>query len=173
MSYERPTRSPILTLCETFGLTTQERLDRRINQQRLEEILNNEQTAIHTMDESNNNYGEFLFVTVSRPVTGERQCVTFFGLGFHEYRERWLTDEWFWYQAHAFPAVLEQIISKEETLAALRSRLDSITPYCEDDVQTGRGALFEMLADLTDEDGAWAEMQDMDELNGWLTDGLS
>jgi len=29
--------------------------------------------------------------------------------------------------------------------------------------------LFELLADLTDEDGALAEMEDLDDLNDWLS----
>ena len=34
--------------------------------------------------------------------------------------------------------------------------------------QTDRGRIFEMLADLMDEDGALAEMEDLDMLGIWL-----
>jgi hypothetical protein len=34
---------------------------------RFKEILDDEQTIIHSAHESSNNYGDFLFVTVSRP----------------------------------------------------------------------------------------------------------
>lgn len=30
--------------------------------------------------------------------------------------------------------------------------------------------MFEILADLTDEDGALAEMEDLDDLSDWLSD---
>jgi hypothetical protein len=36
------------------------------------------------------------------------------------------------------------------------------------DTQTERGRLFEILADITDEDGALAEMEDLESLDNWL-----
>ena len=78
---------------EIFGFTEQERLAWRVDQDRFDEILNDEQTIIHKIQLSSNNYGEFLFVTTSRPSDQGRIAMTFFGLGYHEQRERWLTDE--------------------------------------------------------------------------------
>ena len=37
------------------------------------------------------------------------------------------------------------------------------------DTQTERGRIFEILADLTDEDSALAEMEDLESLNLWLS----
>ena len=93
-------------------------------------------------------------------------------LPYHDYRERWLTDEWFWHRAHPFPSVIERTIPGEETLEIIQQRLESISSYAGQDDQTGRGRLFEMLADLTDEDGAWAELQDLGDLADWLGDEL-
>jgi len=39
-------------------------------------------------------------------------------------------------------------------------------------MQTDRGRMFEMLADLTDDDGALAEIEDMDDVSGFLEDGF-
>ena len=50
-----------------------------------------------------------------------------------------------------------------------RVRLNSILPYIKEDVQSIRGRLFVVLADLTDEDGALAEMEDLDSYTNWLS----
>ena len=52
---------------EIFGMNQQEVLYGRINNERLSEILTDNQTIIHKIQESSNNYGKFQFVTTSRP----------------------------------------------------------------------------------------------------------
>jgi hypothetical protein len=167
MSHERPTQPAQPRPYELFGFTKEECLDGNVNQERFHEIIKDEQTAIHSVEESCNNYGEFLFVTISRPTPQRRICMTFYGLGFHEYRERWLTDEWFWHQTPAFPDVVETTTPKGEADDLIKERLESISPFVKPDTQSARGRLFEMLADLTDEDGAYAELQDLGDLLNW------
>ena len=135
---------------------------------RFKEILSNEDTIIHTAHESSNNYGEFLFVTVSRPAGQQRIFMTFYGLGYHEQRERWITKEWFWYQAEPYHDVLEKKVTKKEAHELLKQRLEEIAPYVGRYTQSERGKLFEILADITDEDGALAEMEDLESLDNWL-----
>ena len=153
---------------EIFGLTEKEHLYWRVNQERFKNILDDGQTMIHKIMESNNNFGEFLFVTTSRPGDNGRIAMTFYGLGYHEYRERWLTDEWFWYQAEFQPEMLEKQINKTEAEKLIQQRRDQIAPEIPLHGQTDRGQFFEMLADLTDEDGALAEMEDLDALGIFL-----
>ncbi len=162
-----------------FEFTEREKLFERVSEARFKELLEDERTAIHRVELSANNYGEFLFVTlsqpeaVSQPVGERKSVVTMFGLGYHEYRERWLTEEWFWYEAFSHSELLEQTMTKEEVEEILRERREEISPYLADRVQSRRGKLFEMLADLTDDDGAIAEMEDLgDDLADWLADGL-
>jgi hypothetical protein len=143
-----------------------------MNQERFSELLEDEQTTVHSAEESENNYGEFLFVTASRLGTGQRICMTFYGLGFHEYRERWFTDEWFWYQTPSFREVIVHIVPKEEAQAIIQQRLESISPYVKSGTQSARGRLFEMLANLTDEDGAYAELQELGSLSDCLEEGI-
>ena len=81
-------------------------------------------------------------------------------LPYHEYRERWFTDEWNWYQANTFPDLMQEKVEKEESEELLKQRLEDIRPNICPDTQTERGRLFEILADLTDEDGAYADMMD-------------
>ena len=67
---------------EIYGLTENERLYWRLSTERFEEILGDKSTLIHTIKESSNNYGEFLFVTTSRPGDQGRISMTFYGLGY-------------------------------------------------------------------------------------------
>jgi|SRR5690554_731736 len=110
MSHERPAPSPRPGPGTEFGFTEREQLFDRVSHDRLISFLDDETTAVHRVQESSNSYGEFLFVTVSRPGATRKLCVTFFGLGFHEHRERWVIDEWYWYHANVFPDTFEQQI---------------------------------------------------------------
>ena len=42
--------------------------------------------------------------------------------------------------------------------------------YMDQDTQSERGKLFEILADITDEYGALAEMEDLESLDSWIFD---
>ena len=94
--------------------------------------------------------------------------MTFFGLGYHEQRERWITDEWYYYQTTIHPHMVRQRVTQEEAEEVLKQRLESISPYLHEDTQTQRGQAFEILADLTDEDSALADMEDLDDLPNWF-----
>jgi len=149
---------------ELFGFTEQEKLRWRVDGKRFEEILADENTKVHTITESSNTFGEFIFVTTSRPRNQGRICMTFYGYGFHEYRERWLINEWFWYQATAHTDLLREQIPKDDAQEKLQGHWENIKPHIRLDTQTERGRLFEMLADLTDDDGALAEFDDLENL---------
>jgi hypothetical protein len=153
---------------EIFGFNEQERLSWRVSRERFDEIVDDDRTIIHTIQPSSNDFGEFLFVTTSRPGAKERVAMTFYGLGYHEHRERWITEEWFWYQSEPFPSAIEQQIDKEEAKEKIRQRLESIIHDRDQATQSHRGKVFELLADLTDEDGALAEMEDFESLEDWL-----
>jgi hypothetical protein len=168
MSPERSLQPAPRRPYEVFGLAEEERLSWRVNQERFQEILDDSATLIHKIKESSNNYGEFLFVTTSRQGDQGRVFMTFYGYGYHEYRERWITDEWFWYQANPLQDLLSQRIEKEEAQELLQERVERIQPDIRPDTQTERGKLFELLADLTDEDGALAELEDIEHLADWL-----
>jgi hypothetical protein len=153
---------------EVLGLSEREQISGRINQERFDEILNARDTIIHAIKPSSNHYGEFLFVTLSRLGDQGRIYATFYGLGFHEYRERWITAEWFWYQTMGNPDLQREQIPIDEAQAKIQGHREEIWPEVRLDMQTERGRLFEMLANLTDDDGALAEMEDMDQLLTWL-----
>ena len=99
MSIDQHEPSRRMTPAEAFGLTENERLWDRVSHTRLLELLSDPKTTVHSLEESHNNYGEYLFVTLSRQGANKRIFMTFYGLGFHEYRERWIADEWYWYES--------------------------------------------------------------------------
>ena len=173
MTHERSSNPAQRKPYEMFGLTEQEFLSWRVNQERFKEIIQDEETIIHSIEPSSNNYGEFLFVTTSRVGDRGRIFLTFFGLGYHEYRERWLSDEWFWYQTEPKPGLMRHILSRDEAEKQLEIRFSDIRPHIKSDTQTDRGRLFEILADLTDEDGALAELQDLGDLTDLINDHFS
>lgn len=144
-----------------FTFTEREQLYYRISHERFRTMFDDKTTTIHRIEVSYNSYGEFLFVTASQETEHGRQPITFYGLGFHDYRGRWISKEWFWYKANAHPATTTRIVPKAEAQEALNQRLEEITPYVTEDQQTRRDQLFELLADLTDDDGALAEMDDL------------
>ncbi len=153
-----------------FGFTYDEDLYDRMSGERFAEILGDESTTIHEIVTSYNNYGEFLFVTTSRPDDQQRRVVTFYGLGFHEHRERWYTDEWHWYAANNLPRLDEQVVEKEHAIELIARRRAEIEAYVGTVDQSPHAKLFEMLADLTDEDGAYTELEDLGGLADWLFD---
>jgi hypothetical protein len=145
-----------------FGFSEREQLWDRVSDTRLRAILRDEATHIHALSLDTNTFGEFLFVSVSRPGETHRVHVTFFGLGFHEGRDRWLTDEWFWYEGSARSQTLEQQrLSWEAAELVLNDRQAFVQGSAQQHRQSARGEVFDILADLTDEDGAWAEMDEL------------
>ena len=168
MSSKQETRLPRPSPAKEFGFSETEELFDRVNHKRLLEFLEDETTKVHRVEFSSNNYGEFMFVTVSRPGLERRIWVSFYGLGYHEGRERWLVDEWFWYQANPLPKSQATEIIRQEALERLEERHQEVSGYSDEPTQTSRGRLFEMLADLTDEDGAYTELEDLGDLADWL-----
>ena len=157
---------------EPFAFTENEKLWERVSHERLKTLLGDEQTTIHNAELTSNMYGEFIFVTVSRPEQEKQQVWTMYGLGYHEHRERWYTEEWAFYRAHPFPETLEKRLGTEDVDELLQTRQEEIAPYAATATQSARGKLFEMLAELTDDDGAIAEMDDMGDVWDDLADGL-
>jgi len=146
---------------EVFDITEAEVACWRVTDEKLREILANPNTTTHTIKMDTNTFGEFFFLTASRGKGQQRVCMTFYGLGFHEYRERWITEEWFWHQAPTDSVSLTEKLSFEKVQSKLTERLDEITPKVSKNKQTDLGRMFDCLADTTDDDAALAEMQDL------------
>lgn len=148
---------------ENFEFTHNEALFNQLHHDRFLALVNAPETTILQATLSTNLYGEFLFITLRyAPKRQPTQVLTFYGLGFHDQRERWITDSWSWYQAHEHePGIL---LTKAEVLRLIAERQSEIKSVIGESKQSKRAQFFEMLADLTDEDGALAEMEDLEAL---------
>jgi hypothetical protein len=142
-----------------FGFTERERLYDRIGDKRFQALLTDEQTSIHEVQLSTNSFGEFLFVTLSRPSGQSREGATFYSLGFHEYRERWIADVWSWYKTSR--NLSEATFSKEEAMQLISERRAEVASHLTEPHQSERAKLYEILAGLSDEDGALTEIEDL------------
>ena len=72
--------------------------------------------------------------------------------------------EFLFVTTNQYTDLLRQRIPTEDAQAMIQDHYRSILPHIRPDTQTKRGQLFEMLADLTDDDGALAEMEDWGDL---------
>ena len=169
MSVEQEQPAKIPKPAEEFGLTEREQLFDRVSHTRFLALLEEPATTVHQLEKSYNNHGEYLFVTLSRPGTNRRIYITFWGLGYHEYRERWIVDEWSWYQS--LRELESESVPRETARELIEERRKALQAYGQENNQTRRGQVFEMLADLTDEDGAYTEMEDLGDMADWLLDG--
>lgn len=151
-----------------FEFTEREQLFNALGQARFLILLRDERTTVHKAELSSNSYGEFLFITLSRAQGDRGDLLTFYGLGFHDYRERWITEMWSWYETMETQTVKEQRMSQEEIERVISERLAEISPHLRESTQSARGKLYELLAELTDEDGAISELDDLGEAADWL-----
>ena len=129
MPGERADKPAYVRVPDLFGLTGQERLSYRVSNERLHAILEDSNTTVHRISEDDNNYGEFLFVTVGRDGSRGHELLTFYGLGHHEQREEWISDQWYWYRPNLAKDVVEQELSKAEAARLIAQRVAEIAPH--------------------------------------------
>lgn len=156
---------------ELFGLTENEDLFFSVSDRRFSQLVRDEQTQIHHIEIAENTFGEFLFVTLSREANGKRIYITFWGLGFHDQREQWITDSWRWHETTPMSTQeANTSSSKTEAEQQIEARRDEVSGQVDDTAPSQRAILFSMLADLTDEDGALTEIEDLENagLLRWL-----
>ena len=145
---------------ENAGLTEQEQLFSRVNDKRLRTLIQQPETIIQEAKVSSNNYGEFLFITLGLTSGGKQDWYTFYGLGLHEPRDRYLLDEWHFFPAMA-PRDASQPLSQAEVLQFMDERQAEVRGWAQAHTgQSREGQLFELIAELTDDDGALAEFED-------------
>jgi len=155
-----------------FAFTKAEASDCVLTDQRFTELLNAPNVTVHKLRTDYNDYGEFLFVTVHAPDPYGRLepgYLTLFGLGYHERREIPITKRWEFYHTsdsriHPIPPAMPR--KKWATL--LQERRNEIRGNYGDEPthapRSGRAALYNFVADLTDDDSAQTEMEDLEAL---------
>ncbi len=116
-----------------FGFTEAERRLERLSHERLMDFLEDPRTAIHHIEVSSQEAGEFLVLTLSQQVGAERLFLTFWGLGFDQERQEWLTRDWRWYPTGQLLHMLPQAIAVEDAQAFLDERIAAISPDVSND----------------------------------------
>jgi hypothetical protein len=107
---------------EVFDISETEVASLRVSDEKLKEILAKPNTTTHTIKMSTNTFGEFLFLTASRGSGPQKTFMTFYGLGFHKFRERWISEEWFWYQSQESMVDVNERLSEDEIAERLKQR---------------------------------------------------
>ena len=162
MSHERP--QPYRRPAEIFGLSRSEQLWYAVSEQRFQALLADDAVTIHKVEVSSNAFGEYVFVTLSKRDGIQQAVLTLYGLGYHEEREEWITERWYWHASNPMSHVMQSKISREEALQQIDARRYEIENERTDTTPSQRAMLFRLIADLTDEDGALAELEDLENL---------
>lgn len=151
-----------------FTFTEREKLYDNISHTRFMALVMQPDVDIHEIKEDSNSFGEYVFVTVSCRSEQPKKLYTFWGLGYHEYRERWIADTWQWYESHQDPSK-KSLMPKDEAIMQLKEREAFVRANAAPPQQSRQAQLYEIMADLTDEDGALSELEDL----GWMFFGSS
>lgn len=146
-----------------FSFSEREKLYDTISHTRFMDLMMQPDVDIHEVKEDSNSFGEYLFVTVSCRSEQPKKLYTFWGLGYHEYRERWISETWQWFESQRSLHALTPL-HKQNALALINERKAFIQENAGPTQQSRRAQLYELTADLTDEDGALSELEDL----GWM-----
>lgn len=138
-----------------IGLTENESLFDRVSDDQLKEIVR-ENTVVSCKVDSNS-YGRFLFVKVKVEKDGKIGLITFYGLGWHEYRDKYFVDVWHHYTDYNIYDDLNlEPINTEKVLEKIEKRRTEIKERAKGHKQSKNGKLFSELADVADDDGAYS-----------------
>jgi hypothetical protein len=103
------------------GMLYTESLYDFVGHQHFLELIQAEAIIVHRAEVSSNNYGEFLVVIANRSQANRQEVVGFWGLWFHDRRDRYLLDDWHWYVL-SLPVKEDEYIGKAEVLEQATSR---------------------------------------------------
>lgn len=140
-------------------LTDKEHLWDKISYDRMKELLNDPKIVVLDYSIDYNSYGEFFFITLKHKDDDEKYF-TFFGLGLHEGRNRWM-DEFTFYTMYKNDYTKYPMPSKAETMISLndwegefkRQRKNYIERY-----GNKPNRLYEEIADMSDDDFAMSQL---------------
>lgn len=143
------------------GMSETEILYNRVNTKKLLELID-KAAKICDCHRDYNNYGNFLFVTLAlKGKDGKLEAITFYGAGLHEDREKYLTDQWFWYWSNDW-LLDKPAMDKDEVKQTILSEIEKTKTEAKENPIQKRGKLFNLIADLADEDGAYTFLEDLD-----------
>ena len=145
----------------TVWLTQEELSNAKISDDRFMDLVSRRDVDVYKIQLSENDYGEYLFVTLKRRKQEKSRPLTFYGLGYHEHRERWISSVWEFYETHLDlgQTAMRKVEAIEQLLERRLYVVSNVTPT----KQSPQAQLYELYADLTDDDAALTELEDL----GW------
>jgi hypothetical protein len=146
-------------------LSNEELRDKRVSHERFMTVVTMRDVNVHKIQMASNSYGEFLFVTLDRPKLALQQPLTFFGLGYHEYRERWISNVWQFHECYLGSRKLP-IIPKAEAIAHISEQEAYVKANLPTEKRSDNAKIYELLSSMSDEDAAITDLQDFD--FGWM-----
>lgn len=151
---------------DDFQFTENEKLFELLSHRRFMLLVSKPDVIINSIHEDGNAFGEFLFVTLTRQSQAGSRPLAFYGLGYHEQRERWITEYWRWYES--FLDTQGEVVPKQEAMEQIKAREEWVRGMAASEPRPSRRAqLYDLLAEMTDEDGALSELEDL----GWMFSG--
>jgi hypothetical protein len=137
--------------------TDREQLYSKVTHARFLAILRDKRALIVSSHRSYNNYGEFRFVTVTmrRKYPGQpafREAITFYGNGYHEYRDI-TSPDWCFSVGNSGIYRNDPVMVKRSVISEIASERAGM---CFDSKPTNNA--FTFLADMGDDDGAYSEL---------------
>lgn len=145
-----------------FGLTEREKLWDKVSHKRFVEILNQDDIEVTGINEDYNDYGEFMFVSLTNFSSiryGAPETIVFYGLGYHENADKYLVDTWEFYDSSSDKNPRK--MNKSSAISKINSRKREIEQEAKDYKQGERGQMFDLLSEMSDDDGATTFMDDL------------
>jgi len=148
-------------LCVNGASYCDEVLDDVVKHETLMKLIDRAE-YIYQFENANNLYGHFLFIGLALRFQNEIIPITFYGLGYDEYKDKYIVDKWGFYWANTF--VLEERVdlTKEEIKKKIEERRKEVKKLAKEHKQSKTGKLYEAIASLTDQDGAITLMEDFE-----------
>ena len=127
-----------------------------VSDERLRKLFASDNIKISTAKISSNNYGEFMFINFS--YNGVHMMA--YGYGYHEYRDRYYYDDWFFTDSSNYYP-MAPIVDKKSMFDDMDTRKSTIKKYAKGHQTSDHGYMFAEIADMADDDYAISEMEDM------------
>ncbi len=137
----------------TKELTTEdERLWENISYKRLKEIIKMPNVRVVNYSIDTNSFGTFKFITIDYNNSKDR--ITFYGLGFHEYKDSYVHSIFKFYTSYKHSDDIEKILNKSDILQNLEEEYELLKEDVISHKQSREGEEFQLIAEMTDDDSA-------------------
>lgn len=143
-------------------LTDRELLFDKISHKRMIQIINKPSVRVVSLKRDSNYHGEFLWISLVH----NNYYFTAYSMGFHEGKDRYITDEWSLVYFEKYSQDIREKrnhvfrMDRQLVLDTIQKEQDECIRYQEKHTTSEEGKLYELIAELSDEDGAYSMLED-------------